>query len=341
VARSPIDERSGPTGEAPRARPLGAASTAPPIATLLTGDGDRRGRPRLRRKNPRRLMPRDVAVLAVLLGIPVFLDLALIWGPTFASIVLSFTSWDGVGDIHWIGTRNYHNIFTQYPPFWPAARNNLLWLAFLGLVATPLGLFFAVLLDKGMRLNRFYQSTLYLPVVLSLAVVGFIAQLVFSRDYGALNSVLGRSEHPIDWIGDPHINIWAVLTMVAWRHIGYVMVLYLAGLKSVDPSLKEAALIDGANEVQTFTRVVFHELRPINVIVLVITVIEALRAFDIVYTINRGRNGLGLISVLVTDNIVGEASRIGFGSALAVIMLVVSTGFVVTFLVQELRTERR
>jgi len=313
----------------------GTTTSAPPAVPDQPGPRQRRGR------RVRRMTPRDIALVAVFLGIPIFLDLAIIWGPTVASVVLSFTSWDGVGKIKWIGTENYHDIFTEYPVFWRAARNNVLWLAFLGLVATPLGLFFAVLLDKGMRFGRFYQSTLYLPVVLSLAVVGFIAQLVYSRDYGALNSVLSRTAHPTDWLGNPNLNVWAVLGAVGWRHAGYVMILYLAGLKSVDPALKDAAAIDGANEVQAFLRVIFPELRPINVIVLVITVIEALRAFDIVYAINRGRNGLELVSVLVTDNIVGEASRIGFGSALPVILLVVSLGFIVTFLLQELRTERR
>jgi multiple sugar transport system permease protein len=310
--------------------PAPRAALAPP-----PGARGRRGR-RLRH-----LTGRDTVILVIALAVPILIDLWIIWGPTVASVVLSFTSWDGIGPIHWIGIRNYRNIFTEYPVFPRAVRNNLLWLVFLGFVATPLGLFFAVLLDKGLRLGRFYQSTLYLPVVLSLAVVGFIAQLVYSRDYGALNSVLGRTAHPTDWLGDSHINVWAVLAAVGWRHAGYVMVLYLAGLKSVDPALKDAAAIDGANEVQTFRRVIFPELRPINVIVLVITVIEALRAFDIVYAINRGRNGLELVSVLVTDNIVGEASRIGFGSALAVLLLVVSLGFIVTFLIQELRTERR
>jgi multiple sugar transport system permease protein len=126
----------------------------------------------------------------------------------------------------------------------------------------------------------------------------------------------------------------------SWRHTGYVMILYLAGLKSVDPQLKEAAAIDGANARQTFFRVVFPTLRPVNVIVGVITVIEALRAFDIVYAVNKGRNGLELLSVLITDNIIGEASRIGFGSAIAVVLLTVSLGFIVTFLVQELRGAR-
>jgi multiple sugar transport system permease protein len=293
-----------------------------------------------RRRRVVRFTPRDVAIIGLLLGIPVLLDIALIWGPTLASVALSFTSWNGVTDIQPVGLDNYRNIVDNYPPFWPAVRHNLIWLLFLGVVATPLGLFFAVLLDKQIRFSRFYQTAFYLPVVLSLAVIGFIAQLLYSRDYGAVNAALGRTDNPIDWIGDPSINLWSVLALVGWRHVGYVMLLYLAGLKAVDPALKEAAAIDGANEPQTFFRVVFPVLRPVNILVLVITVIEALRAFDVVYAINRGRNGLELLSVLITDNIVGEASRIGFGSAIAVILLLISLGFIVTYLVQVFREDR-
>jgi multiple sugar transport system permease protein len=294
-----------------------------------------------RRRRLSRFTRRDIAILSVLLGIPVLLDIALIWGTTLTSIGLSFTDYNGITSPKGVGLRNYHEIVTIYEPFWRAIRNNLLWLGVLGLIATPLGLLLAVLLDKQIRFSRVYQSVFYMPVVLSLAVVGFIAQLVYSRDYGALNSLLGRTADPIDFLGDPSINIWAILAAAAWRHVGYVMILYLAGLKSVDPALKEAAVIDGANERQTFFGVVFPTLRPINVIVLVITVIEALRAFDIVYAVNSGRNGLELLSVLVTQNIVGEASRIGFGSAIAVILLVTSLGFVIAYLFQILREERR
>ena len=308
--------------------------TAPAPATSTNPVGGRR------RRRLRRFTRRDVGVLAVLLGIPVALDLALIWATTIASIGLSLTSYNGVTAIKWVGWRNYDQIFTIYEPFWRAVRNNLLWLGTLGLIATPLGLFLAYLLDKNIRLTRVYQSLFYMPVVLSLAVVGFIAQLVYSRDHGALNVLLGRADHPTDWLGDPNINIWAVLVAAIWRHTGYVMVLYLAGLKAVDPALKEAAVIDGANERQVFFQVIFPTLRPINIIVLVITVIEALRAFDIVYAINSGRNGLELLSVLVTQNIVGEASRIGFGSAIAVILLTTSTGFVIAYLTQIVREDR-
>ncbi|MCX5435484.1 sugar ABC transporter permease [Streptomyces sp. NBC_00056] len=292
------------------------------------------------RRRSRRFTRRDLAVLVVLLGIPVLLDIVIIWGPTLASIGLSFTSWDGIGDIHWVGGENYRNLVDNYPPFWPAVRHNLLWLAFLGLIATPFGLLLAVLIDRGVRFSRFYQSTLYMPVVLSLAVVGFMAQLILGTDQGVVNTLLDNHENPVDWLGDSDINIWMMMLAASWRHTGYVMILYLAGLKSVDPTLKEAAAIDGANARQTFFRVVFPTLRPVNVIVGVITVIESLRAFDIVYAVNKGRNGLELLSVLITDNVIGEASRIGFGSAIAVVLLTVSLGFIVTFLVQELRGAR-
>ncbi|WP_406673093.1 sugar ABC transporter permease [Nonomuraea sp. N2-4H] len=285
----------------------------------------------------RRYSARDVTVLVIGLGVAITVNVGLIWGPTLASIGLSGTSWSGIGPIEWVGGRNYHDLAAEYPPFWSAVRNNVLWLAFLGLVATPFGLFCAVLLDRRLRLSRFYQSALYMPVVLSLAVVGFIAQLVYSSDYGVLNAVTGLS---VDWLGDRSINIWVVMVAAAWRHVGYVMIIYLAGLKAVDPALKEAAAIDGANERQAFFRVILPTLRPVNVIVLVITVIEALRAFDIVYAINKGRNGLELLSVLVTENIVGEASRIGFGSAIAVILLVISLGFIATYLSQLFKEER-
>lgn len=96
--------------------------------------------------------------------------------------------------------------------------------------------------------------------------------------------------------------------------------------------MREAAKVDGATDRQTFFRVIFPVMRPINLIVLVVTFIESLRAFDLVWVINRGRNGLELISTLVTQNVVGEASRIGFGSALATIMLAISSVLVVGYL---------
>src|SRR3954454_226406 len=303
------------------------------------------GRPAPKRRGRlSRLTKRDKLVLFVMWGIPTILLIAFVWFPAMASVGLSFTSWDGIGGlgtIKWVGTQNYDQIFSIYPPFGPALRHNVIWLVFFTLVPTTFGIFLAVLLDKQIRFSRIYQSTLYLPVMLSLVLVGFIAQLFYSQDQGFINDAIGRAGQPPDLLGNPKLNLWAILIAASWRHVGYIMVLYLAGLKSVDPSLRDAAKVDGASEWQTFRSVVFPVLRPINVIVLVVTVIESLRAFDIVYVINNGHNGLELLSVLVYDNIVGEASRIGYGSALGTILLVIALGFIITYLVQNFRAEQR
>ena len=281
-------------------------------------------------------------MLMVMVGIPLALDLLLIWGPTLASIGFSFTNWDGIGSItgkNFVGLKNYQFLFTGYTLFWPALFHNLIWVAWLAFIATPIGMFLAVLLDREMHGTRFYQSVFFLPVVLSLVVVGFIWELQFSPTEGFINNALGRvkSGNIIDWLGNPRINLFAVLIAASWRHVGYMMVIYLAGLKSVDPTLREAAKVDGANEVQTFFRVVFPVMAPINVVIVVITAIESLRAFDIAFIINQGKNGLELLSILITNNSVSEASLVGFGSAIAVVLLVISLGPIIGFLSQTMR----
>jgi multiple sugar transport system permease protein/raffinose/stachyose/melibiose transport system permease protein len=159
---------------------------------------------------------------------------------------------------------------------------------------------------------------------------------MYEKDNGLINNLLrtANTPHAIDWYGNSSINLWAALVAATWRHAGYIMVLYLAGLKGVDPSLKEAAAIDGATASQTFFRVVFPAMRPINIVVVVITIIEALRAFDIVYIINRGTNGLELISALIVQNLVGEGQVIGVGSALSVMLLVISLVPITIYLVR-------
>lgn len=279
-----------------------------------------------------RLSGRDRTTIALMVLIPTVVVVGLVWLPAIATVVLSFFDWDGLSPFSEaapVGGQFYDEAVNTYPAFWPAIQHNLIWLAVLFFVATPLGMFLAVLIDRESRGTKFYQSSFYLPVVLSMALVGFIWQLMFSRDQGFINAVTGWS---IDWYGDSSYNLWAALIATTWRHTGYIMLLYLAGLKGVDPSLREAAKVDGAGERQTFFKVVFPVLAPINIIVLVVTVMESLRAFDLVWVINKGRNGLELISTEVTRNIVGEAQRIGFGSALATIMLVISSLFIAVYL---------
>jgi len=283
-----------------------------------------------------RLSGRDRLALTLMAGIPLVVVGGLIWFPTFASIGLSFTNWDGIGGLHtiqWTGTTNYRQIATIYPPFWPAFRHNLFWLGALAFVGTPLGMFLAYQLDKQIRGSRFYQSIFYIPVVIAPAIIGLISELILSPQQGLISSLFAdpRHGHVIDWLGDPSRSLWAVLVLACWRHASYVMIIYLAGLKALDPTLREAAAIDGASGTRTYFRVVLPALKPINIVLVVITVIEALRAFDIVYIINRGRNGLELLSVLITGNIIGEASRIGYGSAIAVVLLTISLVPIVIF----------
>jgi multiple sugar transport system permease protein len=287
----------------------------------------------------------DRVTVSLMVVVPTLIVLGLVWFPALSTVILSFTDWDGIGDlgdINFVGGRNYVDVTSNYPPFVPAIEHNLIWLVFFFVGPSLLGIFLAVLLDRQLRGSRVYQSVFFLPVVLSLALVGFIWQLIYSRDQGLLNLLLGlEGQNRISWYGDPDVNLWAVLVAAGWRHTGYIMLLYLAGLKAVDPVLREAAAVDGAGEARTFFHVIWPVMRPVNIIILVITVIESLRAFDIVWVVNGGRNGLELISTLVTQNVIGEASRVGFGSALATVMMAISTVFIAIYLVQVVREQRR
>ena len=292
------------------------------------------------------LTRRDKTILGLMVGIPLILDLLFIWGPAIASIGLSFTQWRGI-DLpavpgkDWVGLGNYQKLVT-YDAFTQGLVHNVLWFLVLMLVATPIGMLFAILLDREMKGTRIYQSIFYLPVVLSLALIGIIWELQYSTDNGFIDAMLRNAGLPTpDWFGDPSINLWAAMVAACWQHVGYVMVLYLAGLKSVDPSLREAAAIDGANNVQTYTHVVFWVMMPINVVIVVISTISALRAFDLVYIINRGKYGLELLSTDITNTSISEAQLIGFGSAIAVVLLVISLVPIISFLVLMTREDRR
>jgi len=285
----------------------------------------------------------DRRVLMLMVGIPLLLEIIFIWWPTLSSILLSFTNYDGVGEVgpqNFVGLKNYQFMFSGYTLFWPAFFHNVIWLAWLAFIATPIGIFFAVLLDRELSGTAFYQSVFFLPVVLSLVIVGFIWELQFSPTEGFINNAFGltKANNIIDWLGNPRINLFAILIAASWRHVGYIMVIYLSGLKSVDPTLREAAKVDGANEFRTFFRVIFPVMAPINTVVAVITTIEALRAFDIAFIVNQGKNGLELLSILITNNSISEASLVGFGSAIAVILLVISLGPIIVFLSRVMRT---
>nr|MBA3451132.1 sugar ABC transporter permease [Chloroflexia bacterium] len=241
-------------------------------------------------------------------------------------------------------------IFTVFERnFFQALINNFVLLVFLFVGPTTLGIGLAYLLDREIKGTRFYQGVYFTPVVLSLAVVGFMWQsVIYSPENGLATALFGRGS-PVDWLGNQSFlipigdgfgvsrNFVAILVAIAWRHTGYIMVLYLAGLKSVDSSLREAAMLDGSSEWQVFRHVVFPSLRPINVVVAVITVIEALRAFDIIYVLNVPRK-TEVLSILTTNNLLGEGGgNVGRGSAYATILFVLCFGFVIWYVTNHYR----
>jgi len=309
-----------------------------------------------RRRRFSQLTKRDKIVLWVMVGIPTFLHVVLVWIPAILTGILSFMRWDNIRPVstaELVGFRNYWEIFTIFDnQLFPALFNNLILMVWLFL-CSAIGVLLAYLLDKNIKGTRFYQSVYYFPVVLSMAVVGFIwKSVMFNRDSGLLN-ILWPGK-PVDFVGDQsklfeiHLplldfplglskNFAALLIAMAWRHIGYVIVLYLAGLKSFDPALREAAAIDGCNEWQTFRSVVFPGLKPINVVVAVITVIEALRAYDIVAALSEPR-GTEVMGTLVTNSLMGEGGGYaGRGSAFGMVLFLLCIGFIIWYVINNFR----
>jgi ABC-type sugar transport system permease subunit len=295
---------------------------------------------------------RDRWIALAMVGIPAILHIGLVWIPTIASILLSLTNWKGIrlDDISWVGFQNYVQIFTVFQKnFFQALINNSVLLLFLFIGPTALGIVLAYLLERDIRGSRFFQGIFFTPVVLSLAVVGFMWQsVIYSPENGLATQVFGGGEQ-VDWLGNQSFaipfgdaygvswNFIAILVAIAWRHTGYIMVLYLAGLKGVDSSLREAAILDGSNEWQVFRHVIFPSLKPINVVVAVITVIEALRAFDIIFVLNVPRK-TEVLSILTTNNLLGEGGgNVGRGSAYATILFLLCVGFVIWYVTNHYR----
>ena len=275
----------------------------------------------------------DRATLAGFVGVPTFLHVAFVWVPALMTIALSFTYWNGVAlsNIRWAGLNNYITIFTKSPVFWQALWHNVVWLIWFTLIATPLGVLLAYQVDRKIRGHKLYETVYYLPVVLSLAVIGIIWQFMLGPG-GFFQGIMGKGiENAIPIFSNDSINTWVILGIASWRHIGYIMLLYLAGLKSVDPSLREASSIDGATEWQSFKKVIFPSMASVNTIVIVITVIDSLRAFDLIYIIYGTSTGWPILGMLVFQNIYGQSASM-LGAAYAVILLILSLTPIIFYL---------
>jgi len=274
--------------------------------------------------------------------VPLVIYLVWVIGPMFYTFYLSLTDWDGLIDPHFIGLRNYQRLFKD-PVFYTSLENNLKWIASFITVPVVVGLALAMALNHSIPGEKFFKASFYSPLVLSLVVSGLIWSWMYHPANGLINSVLrqvGLDALAKGWLSSENLVMWAIIAVAIWRQAGYVMVLYLAGLQGVDPGLVDASKVDGCNGWQTFRHVIFPLLAPITVIVVVISIIDSLRAFDLVSVMTRG-GPYNSSSVLANFMYIEAFNnyKMGYGAAISVILFLISAVFIFIYLYRVLQTE--
>ncbi|WP_411093405.1 carbohydrate ABC transporter permease [Streptomyces sp. 049-1] len=277
-------------------------------------------------------------VLAFVL-IPLLAEALWVFWPAFQGFYLALTDWDGVSPPTFVGLDNFREMAGD-ATFRSATWHTVLWLVLFGGLSAVLGLAAAMLLQQERRGVGFYRAALFLPVVFSLVATALVWQAIYQPD-GVLNQFLdsvglGSLRHA--WLADQDTALYAVIAPALWRQIGYVMVLYLAGLKGIDPVLYEAAKVDGAGPWQRFRHVTLPQLRSVNAVVLSVIVIDSLRSFDVVWSLTRGGpyHSSELLSTYMYSTAF-QSLRLGYGSALAVVIFVLAFGVIASYLVRAFR----
>ncbi|TQJ92239.1 carbohydrate ABC transporter permease [Streptomyces sp. SLBN-31] len=288
-----------------------------------------------RARGPRRTPP---LVLAFVL-VPLLAEALWVFWPALQGFYLALTRWDGVSAPTFVGLGNFREMAGD-DVFRSAAGHTVLWLLLFGGLSALLGLAAALLLQQERRGVGFYRAALFLPVVFSLVATALVWQAVYQPD-GVLNRLLesaglGSLRHA--WLADQDTALYAVIVPALWRQIGYVMVLYLAGLKGIDPALYEAAKVDGAGPWQRLRHVTLPQLRSVNAVVLSVIVIDSLRSFDVVWSLTRGGpyHSSELLSTYMYSTAF-QSLRLGYGSALAVVIFLLAFGVIAAYLVRAFR----
>lgn len=257
--------------------------------------------------------------------------------PMLFSAYLSFFRWDGVAPKKiFVGFQNYVVLLTHNEVFWIALKNNTIWLTAALLVPTSIGLSLALVLNSRFRGSHIFRSIFYFPAVLSLAVVGLIWTWIYHPDLGLANQLLdalGLKFLKRNWLSDPQIAIYPVILAATWNAVGLPMLLFLAGLQTIPPELHEAAKVEGATRLQRFWHVTFPLLRETTLIVLAITSINALKAYDIIYAMTNGgpANRTQLLSTwmyFLTYNY----NEVGLGTAIAVVLFSLTLIFAIPYI---------
>jgi multiple sugar transport system permease protein len=260
--------------------------------------------------------------------------------PILQSIWLSFYEWDGLGEKTFIGLSNYFELFDDYQ-FWVALKNNLYWMIFF-MLAPPIGLAIALFLNQKVMGIRLVKSMFFFPFVLSQVVVGLVFSWFYDPSFGLFNKAIGLfGMEPVAVLSDENWVTFGIIVAGLWPQIAYCMILYLTGLNNLSPDQIEAARLDGAHGWKMLRFVILPQLRPATFIAVVVTVIGALRSFDLVATMTSG-GPFGSSSVLAY--FMYEQSifnyRAGYGAAIATVLFVIMDIYIAYFLWRMLKSEK-
>ncbi len=284
-----------------------------------------------------RLMP--VAVLSP----TIVLTTIFIYGFIAFSVILSFTGSRMFPRFNFVGLDQYTRLFAN--PRWDVAVENMLIFGFLYIaLSTLIGLTLAILLDQKIR-NEGVLRTIYLyPMAISFIVTGVIWQWILNPGLGIQTFVrnLGFETFTFDWLVQNDYAIYCVVIAGVWQVSGYIMALFLAGLRGINMDIVNAAKIDGAGTWQTYRYVILPELRPMFLTAFVVQAHLAIKSYDLVVALTKGGPGFAtelpstfMYSTTFTRN------EMGLGAASAVIMLCTIAAIVVPYLYSEIRNERR
>lgn len=263
-----------------------------------------------------------------------FMFLLYVIFPIFQSIRISFYDWDGLSDPRFIGLANYYELW-QDENFYTSLKNNLIWLV-LYMLAVPAGLFIALFLNQSVFGIRLYKSLFFFPFVISQVVVG----LVFAWFYDPSNGILALIYHafganPPAILADERYVTYGIIAAGLWPQIAYCMILYLTGLNNVAPEQIEAARLDGAKGLHMLWYVILPQLRPATFIAIVVTVIGALRSFDLISIMTQGGpyGSSRVLAYYMYETALSEYGfRMGYGATIAVILFLIMLVYISFFL---------
>lgn len=276
------------------------------------------------------------------LGPALLLYVVFVVGPTVEVVRVSFFRWDGISpEKDWVGLQNYQELLAD-KIFWEAFSNNIYWTVIIVLINVFGGLVLANLLAQKIRGRTFFQVTYFLPVIQAPITTAVIWRWMYQPD-GAANTTLaalGLDVLARPWLGDFTWALPALAIAHAWSTVGLSVVIYVAGLQAIDPQVYEAAKIDGANPLQSFWHVTMPSLRPVTAVVFILVVTTCFKAFDLIWGTTQGGpiRATEILGTYMYKRGILE-NNYGYGSAIAVALLLIVSAVMAIYLLWQQRQE--